>query len=107
MAIAPEPGNTKCPTCSSAMVPVGVTKEEGSDRAVSRLPRLWSSAQGTRRSVLVALRLVGPAVPAIDSACVDPKQALPAMVGNETGPLSNVARRVLNAPARPCLSRGY
>ena len=29
MAIAPEPGKTKCPTCSNAMVPVGVTKEEG------------------------------------------------------------------------------
>lgn len=29
MAIAPEPGQTKCPTCSSAMVPVGVTNEEG------------------------------------------------------------------------------
>lgn len=29
MAIAPEPGNTKCPTCSSAMVPMGVTNEEG------------------------------------------------------------------------------
>ena len=27
MAIAPEPGKTKCPTCSNAMVPVGVTKE--------------------------------------------------------------------------------
>lgn len=25
MAIAPEPGKTKCPTCSTAMVPVGVT----------------------------------------------------------------------------------
>ena len=29
MAIAPEPGKTKCPTCSSAMVPVGVSNEEG------------------------------------------------------------------------------
>ena len=29
MAIAPEPGETKCPDCSSAMVPVLVTKEEG------------------------------------------------------------------------------
>jgi len=29
MAIAPEPGKTKCPTCSNAMVPVGLTKEEG------------------------------------------------------------------------------
>jgi DNA-directed RNA polymerase subunit RPC12/RpoP len=29
MAITPEPGMTKCPTCASAMVPVGVTKEEG------------------------------------------------------------------------------
>ena len=27
MAIAPEPGKTKWPTCSNAMVPVGVTKE--------------------------------------------------------------------------------
>ena len=29
MAIAPESGKTKCPACSSAMVLVGVTKEEG------------------------------------------------------------------------------
>ena len=29
MAIAPEPGETKCPDSSSAMVPVLVTKEEG------------------------------------------------------------------------------
>jgi DNA-directed RNA polymerase subunit RPC12/RpoP len=29
MAIAPGPGETKCPKCSSAMVPVGVTNEEG------------------------------------------------------------------------------
>ena len=29
MAIAPEPGETKCPKCSSAMAQVGVTKEEG------------------------------------------------------------------------------
>lgn len=29
MAIAPEPGKTQCPTCSSAMVLVGVTKEKG------------------------------------------------------------------------------
>jgi DNA-directed RNA polymerase subunit RPC12/RpoP len=29
MAIAPEFGKTKCPTCSSAMVPVGVNNEEG------------------------------------------------------------------------------
>src|SRR5260221_282615 len=57
----------------------GRDQGRGSDRAVSRLPRLWSSAQGTRRSVLVALRLVGPAGPAIDSACVDAKQARPAI----------------------------
>ena len=29
MAIAPEPGETKCPKCSSAMAQVGITKEEG------------------------------------------------------------------------------
>lgn len=58
MAIAPEPGKTKCPTCSSAMAG-GRDQGRGADRAVSRLPRMWSSAQGTRRSVLVALRLVG------------------------------------------------
>ena len=29
MAFAPESGKTKCPTCSSAMLLVGVTREEG------------------------------------------------------------------------------
>jgi hypothetical protein len=29
MAIAPESGETKCPTCSNALVPLGVTKGEG------------------------------------------------------------------------------
>ncbi len=29
MAVAPEPGETKCPDCSSAMAPVLGTKEEG------------------------------------------------------------------------------
>jgi uncharacterized Zn finger protein len=29
MAIAPEPGETKCPDCSTPMVRAGVTKEEG------------------------------------------------------------------------------
>ena len=37
----------------------GRDQRRGSDRAVSRLPRMWSSAQGTGRSFLVAFRLVG------------------------------------------------
>lgn len=35
MAIAPEPGETKCPKCSNAMVPMLVTKEEGQTAASS------------------------------------------------------------------------
>jgi len=116
MAIAPEPGKTKCPTCSSAMAG-GRDQGRGSDRAVSRLPRMWSSAQGTRRSILVALRLVGPAVSArapawtqsrrcpqsgqlssrgARRALVALQQCLGeiALVEERIDPLSNAARRV-------------
>ena len=53
---------------------------------------MWSSAQGTRRSVLVALRLVGPAVSARAPAWTHSRRC------PQSGPLSSRgARRVLVA----------
>ena len=70
MAIAPEPGKDEVPHMLKRDGAGGRDQGKGSDRAVSRLPGMWSSAQRTGWSVLVALRLVGPptsrrALPAI------------------------------------------
>ena len=74
MAIAPEPGKTKCPTCSSAMVPVGVSNEEVRPCSISTAQNVVISSNNPperpRRPPAGRNAIIRRAVPNVPSAAM-------------------------------------